>query len=218
MPVETAFQTLIAFLHVADLETADLLEVRGLVSAATRSLLEDDPRLPDLQICEEELWQGAMPLERLQMLVSNWESYEQPETVPEGVLLEQEFRRMAAELPEQEWATDAYHGALRAIEAFEAGDDDALENWSRALSQRLDSAWAGYSDVPLMPEEVTAETVVGHRLLKEGFQGWFDAQELLILTAEQGGDFGEGLVRAEEASRLLVAVQKLAFRVSHSAA
>jgi hypothetical protein len=216
--VETPFQTLIAFLHVADLDTADVLEVRGMVAAAARSLLEDDPRLPDLQGCEEELWQGSMPLESLKRLVANWEAYEQPELVPEGVLLEQEFRRAAAELREEEWATDAYQGALRAVEAYEAGDDQALENWSRAMSERLEQAWSAYSEVPVMSDEITAETVVGHRLLKEGFQGWFDAQEMLILAVEEQGDFDEGLARAEEACRLLAAVQKLASRVSHSAA
>lgn len=216
--METPFRTLIAFLHVADLETADLIQVRGMVAAAARSLLEDDPRWPEMRACEDELWQGTMPVDALGRLVANWEAYEQPAVVPDGVLLEQEFRRAASELPEQEWATDAYQGALRAIEAYEAGDDDALENWSRALSERLETAWNQYSEVPVLSEEITAETVVGHRLLKEGFQGWYDAQELLILAAEEDGDFEEGLARAEEASRLLVAVQQLASRVNHSAA
>ena len=213
----TPFQVLIAWLHVTVLEDAEPMQVRPLVSAALHSLLEDDPRFSDLKACEDQLWEGVVPVEALRQLVEDWQEYEPLQDTPEGVLLEQEFRRLAQELPTKDWVTDAYRGALEAVNAYEDGQDDAIEQWTLTMTGRLEAAWSSYSSATLTEAEITAETVVGHRLLKEGIQGWYDAQEMLVEAVDQGLDFDDGLACAEEASRLLVVVQRLASRVKHAA-
>jgi hypothetical protein len=215
--VANTFETLLSWIHVTNLENADLMEARALVGAALDELEDEDPRLPDLEACEDLLWQGSLPAQHLQGIADKWNNYQREATVPEGVLLEQEFRSIANTLKPKEWVTSAYQEALDAADDYEDGDDQSLVRFSDKMTKRLESAWETYSNIALLPEEITAESVVGHRLLLEGIQCWYDALEMLVQFSEQGLDLDEALSRAEEANRLLVAVEKLASRADHAA-
>lgn len=222
-----SFKTLIEWIHVSDLEDAELEQVRPLVRSALDSLTEeDDPRREVLQNVEALCWEGAVPAEELRALAEEWQGFateselaqlDEESQLPEGERLELEFRRLAEEMPTEDWFTVNYQHVLKAVNSCKKGDPAPLEQAIAELGELFENAWGPYSTTPITPEEITAETVVGHRLLQEGIQGWFDALEQLELAMCGEGDFDEALETAEVANRLCVAVQKLALRVRQEA-
>jgi hypothetical protein len=217
-----SFQTLIEWIHVSDLEDAELEQVRPLVRAALESLTdEEDPRREPLQQLEELCWEGAVPAEELRRLAADFEDFEEPNDealLSEGERLELEFRRLAEEMPSEDWYTVNYKRVLQAVNQCKRGEPGPLERAVIDLGELFEKAWEPYSTTAIAPEEITAETVVGHRLLQEGIQGWFDALEQLELAMNGECEFDEALETAEMANRLCVAVQKLALRVRQEAA
>ncbi|MBN9420059.1 hypothetical protein ABS71_14895 [bacterium SCN 62-11] len=124
---------------------------------------------------------------------------------------EQEFRELARQLPDQQWKTSQYLELIRHLdESDEEELLDYLEQRRLQLLQSLDS----YRKNPIMPQEVTAETVAGHRLLEEGIEGWLDGVELLLEAVSHDGDCEPALDRIEDSNRLLIAVQRLHQRVA----
>lgn len=210
---------LIARLREMTLEEADPDEVRLLV----RSALDAFPRppLPDdllslsylLQGVERACEEGRVPVDQLRLILALMpEAEETP-----GEELERHLREVAAELPESDWYTETYDQVARAVEAWQAGDAMPLLQAMDEVQARLEASWEPYYHSPIAAEEITAETVVGHRLLLEGVQGWFDALECLRLASDGQMDWEEALAPAEAANRLLVAVQKLAVLMERSA-
>lgn len=63
-------------------------------------------------------------------------------------------------------------------------------------------AWDQYCCEGLLPEEMTAETAAGHRLLKEGLSAWLEAIEI----AEADPEAEEAAWVALDANRLLITV------------
>jgi hypothetical protein len=120
------------------------------------------------------------------------------------VSLEQNFRWLAAQLEPEHWRTPAYE---QLILASQAGDLEVLET----LRGRFMRVWEYYLKTPVSEAEVTEETVVGHRLLQEGLEGWLHALDQLEASA-----FGRGLQAAESANRLLVAAQLLSRAVTET--
>lgn len=218
-----SFRTLIEWIHVSDLEDAELEQVRPLVRSALDSLTqEDDPRREALVNVENLCWEGAVPAEELRALAQEFEDFvdgelDEESLLPEGERLELEFRRLAESLEPEDWYTTNYQLVLKAVNSCKKGDPAPLEQAIADLGELFENAWGPYSTTPITPEEITAETVVGHRLLQEGIQGWFDALEQLELSMCGEGDFDEALETAEIANRLCVAVQKLALRVKQEA-
>ncbi len=126
-------------------------------------------------------------------------------------MLEDEFRRLAAELPEQQWKTSQYLELIRQLD--ESEEDDLLDYLEQRRLQLLQSL-ESYRGNQMLPQEVTAETVTGHRLLEEGIQGWLEGVEELLETIPADGDCEPALERIEESNRLLVSVQRLHQRVA----
>lgn len=123
--------------------------------------------------------------------------------------LEKELRTLAADLCETEWQTSAIWELEEALVDFEeSGDEETLLGFLEERRNVLERAQHAYSQTPVLSEEVTAETVVGHRLLAEGIQGWLSAVDCLT-----SGEWDRGLREAENGNRLLVAVQRLHRRV-----
>lgn len=192
--------SLVQWIRVADLDTVDPAEVRALVREALNTLDPEDPTASVLAEIEAALWEGTVPAAALRELAEAWVV----EEVSDADALEDEVRRMAAGLPPGEWHTTFYAQALAALE------DPALLDPMRA---RIQEAWDGYSQTPILAEEVTAETTVGHRLLLEGLETWLLALDQLEACAREEMEPAEALATAEVANRLLVAVQKQSRRV-----
>lgn len=193
--------TLLSWVRVSDLEQADVPAVLALVRDALRELEPDEQAAEALQAIEEQLLAGHVPVWELQRFAQDFD-VASPQ-FSECEQLESEFRRIAAELPEEEWRTPR----IGEIEAWLDGAEVDLE----AIRATVLSSWNRYQQTPLSADEVTAETVVGHRLLLEGLEGWLEALD--ALEAEEEG----ALEQAEAANRLLVAVQKLHQRVAAQA-
>lgn len=208
-------QTLLAYLRATPLDQVDPTETRLLV----RSLLNDLPQPvpPDLlelahrlERIEDAMSTGSDATEDLAALLR---SFDAPEAASPGEQLEQWVREVAAGLSQEEWYTETYASVEAAVAEFQEGNPGPLERVLQEVASRLESAWEPYYHAPVAAEEVTAETVVGHRILLEGVQGWFDALECLRLAAAGEFPWDEALAQAEAANRLLVAVPRLARQV-----
>lgn len=133
------------------------------------------------------------------------------ESLSANSLLEEEFRQLAEELPEEQWRTSHYLELIRQLD--ESDEPQLLDFLERRRSQLLQSL-QGYRQNQVMDQEVTAETVAGHRLLEEGIQGWLQGVEMLMEAIPSDGDCEPALERIEESNRLLVSVQRLHQRVA----
>lgn len=78
------------------------------------------------------------------------------------------------------------------------------------LRAQIEAAWEKYMNQPLQPQERTAETVAGHRLLVEGLAGWLEA----IAQAEADPADPICLATAAQANRLLLAVSHQAHQLA----
>lgn len=206
-------EDLLSFIEVADLDLAKARSVLGIVQCALDECSEDDPRYPYLVAIEEELLAGSVPTERLLTFAARF-----PRTVPAREDLESEFRAMASEFDEAEWRTAAFLDLENALLDFEEGGE--LEELLAVLSSRevkIQAALQGYRETSMMPEEVTAETVTGHRLLCAGLESWLVGLAALAEAARNSEPWDEGLEHAETGNRLLLAVQRLNQRVASQA-
>ena len=210
-----ALDALVQWIQVADLETVDPLQVRGLVREAREGLSEEDPRALLLEHIEAELWEGSLPVQALQELAGAWT--ERPQERSACVILEEEIRLEAARLADREWRTSFFVQALEAVACLQQEDFEAFASRVDAMRERILEAWESYAQTPLLAEEVTAETTAGHRVLREGLEGWLVALERLEAAARGEADLGEALVLAEACNRLLVAVQNQSRRLLASA-
>ncbi|MFN8610111.1 MAG: hypothetical protein U0931_21390 [Vulcanimicrobiota bacterium] len=128
----------------------------------------------------------------------------------EAAELEQEMLELARTLSEEEWRTLAFHDFEAEVARFENGECDEesfvqfLENRERLILQTLQE----YQQSSVLPHEVSAETVVAHRLLTDGMQAWLLGVQLVLKD-----EVDEGLAEIEAGNRLLVAVQRLNQRI-----
>lgn len=112
-------------------------------------------------------------------------------------LLLEELYAFAAALPEKRCRTVRWKRFARCIQ-----NPQVLES----LKAELQASWESYLEEPLLVHEVTAETLVGHRLLVEGLHGWLEALELAPHQEE-------ALARAIQANRLLLTLNHQARRL-----
>jgi hypothetical protein len=112
--------------------------------------------------------------------------------------LEHELRTRAATLNEHDWKTQAVWQLSDALWTGQA------HYYAREMWERLDSVEDGYASFLVCPQEVTCESVVGHRLLLEGLDAWREALEML--EQRPAG----ALKMAEYGNRILVTVQRYA--------
>jgi len=132
------------------------------------------------------------------------------ESLSANSLLEEEFRKLAQELPEEQWRTSQYLELIRQLdESEEAQLLDYLQGRRAALRESLES----YRRNQLLDQEVTEETLTGHRLLEEGIQGWIQGVDMLLQVVPRHGDCEPALDQIEAANRVLVSVQRLHQRV-----
>ncbi len=194
-----SYQQLLAWVQVGQLKDSKATEVLELVEAALDELSEDDSRYDALVDIEEELLEGEVPVDLLQALVKDRSSSEQVEDV---VRLEREYRAIAAAYTEEQWQSNFY---LDLEHHLEESDDDELLEFVDSLRDRLTRVWKKYEADYSGLSEHSAETVVGHTFMKEGYETWMKALRLVDADA----DDEEILETAEAAVRLLIAVGQL---------
>lgn len=125
-------------------------------------------------------------------------------------LLEQEFRNLAQELPEEQWRTSHYLELIRQLD--ESGETQLLDYLQLRRASLRDSL-ESYRRNQLLEQEVTEETLAGHRLLEEGIQGWIQGVDMLMQVVPKHGNCEPALDRIEVSNRVLVSVQRLHQRV-----
>jgi len=191
----------------ADLNVPQIGPLLALVQFALEECAEEDERFPLLAALESDLLRGQWPQNRIQRFSDRFPA-------PIQVDLEDEFRQLAMALPDAEWQTSQFLELdARLADFAEDHNQDALLDYLEARQQQLELALSTYSGNLVLPQEVTAETVVGHKLLTEGMRCWLQGVNLLIGAVPGGGDEEPGLAQVEQGNRLLIAVQRLNQRV-----
>ncbi len=190
--------TLLTWLRISQLETTEPEPVLELVQAALDEVDEEHPAYAWLVSLEVDLEDGKLPLSRLERFRERFS--EAPKTLDDCAELEARYRRLAEDLTAAEWRTRRLERVFRWLE----GEPEDLE----AIREAIFTAWEQYQGVSLTADEITAETVVGHRLLLDGLERWLEALDGLA-TAGTAAEEQEALGKAIYANRLLVAVQRL---------
>lgn len=194
-------------LGAADLAVPNIGPLLALVQYALEECSEEDERFPLLAALESDLLKGQWPQSRIQRFADRFPA-------PVQVNLEEEFRQLALDLPEAQWQTSQFLDLDARLAAFaEDQDQDSLLDYLEERQQQLELALSTYSQNLVLPQEVTAETVVGHKLLTEGMRHWLQGVNLLIGAVPGGGEDEPGLAQVEYGNRLLIAVQRLNQRV-----
>jgi len=203
------FATLLTWIRCTEVEFADVAETRTLVQNSLDSLAHDDPRRPQLAEILECLWEGLIPVELFLQLDQDWKEASLSEQPGELQSLEQEFRLLARSFDRSQWLSRSYQRLVKALQDWEQGHAQPLLEYLDPKRQLLEEAWARYERTPVLSSEITAETIVGHRLLQESIELWMQALDLVEQATETGQPFSEALALAEQGNRLLVAVERL---------
>lgn len=122
--------------------------------------------------------------------------------------LEDRWRRTAANLTAGDLESGTWRDLHRALHAESVGRRDLVLRWLDQTEATILAAWEGYDSTTVLAEEVTAESALGHHLLREGAEYWLDALAILRETLGQV-DREEVLKQAEEGQRLLMALGKM---------
>lgn len=121
--------------------------------------------------------------------------------------LENRWARRAKSLSPAQLQTVTFKDLQKALDAASKKRFKLVKAWLDRVEQRLFSTWERYESSVVLPEEVTTESVLGHRYLSQGIEGWLEALAEFRATLETGVDRESVLSRAEAAQRLLLAVQ-----------
>lgn len=125
----------------------------------------------------------------------------------DGGRLERRWEFLAQNLTNEELETITFLDLKKALAAAEQGSLDIVNAWIDLVEDRFISTWEGYEESTVLPEEVTAESVLGHRYLTQGVEIWIEALVMFRNTLESGLDREEILALAEQAQRYLVVVE-----------
>lgn len=197
----------------AQLEMVDraVLELRGRpLSRADRVILTHLVAIIELlneeQPVDEELEQFLVDYGHLR----HQNEYEQK---PAADWLESDLETTAKRLPKWEWQTELYADFARVAEEVLTGGGETAEVKLDEVEQRVLRVWKSYGEVGIEESELTAESIAGHRFLKRGVTEWLEALNCLRSAMDGEDDLEVALEHAEEANRLLVAVQKFGERI-----
>ena len=125
----------------------------------------------------------------------------------QGRSLESRWSRRAQNLTTEQLQTVTFRDLHKALEAAAQKRFKLVEAWLDLVEQRFFSIWDNYEISVVLPEEVTTESVLGHRYLSQGIEGWLEALAEFRSTLKTGVDRQAVLARAEAAQRLLMVVQ-----------
>jgi hypothetical protein len=193
-----SFQQLLSWLEITELDDRKASEVLGLVEAALDELSEEDAPYEALLEIEEELLEGHIPVPLLRALRSTSVA----ESLDDVERLEREYRALAKAYSPAQWRTKFY---LDLEKHLAEADEHLLLGGVDDLRERITAAWQQYLADYSSITTVSTETLVGHRLMEAGYEGWIKALDMVESEAEDE----EILQAAESAVRLLVAVGQL---------
>ena len=214
-----AYEDLIRWIGLTDLENLDHARGMAIVKAAIVAMetLDEEPTVAQEKAFEalltiyDDFSGGGLPVQGLRDFSEQHKNLFLSKA-KEGPSLEEELRAMADDLEEEEWCTGSYLRLEAGVDAFEDGDDDALNKALDDLELVIQQAWDHYSGISIAQTEITAESVAGHGLLQEGVQEWFAALDCARSAARDEADWDDALEIAENANRLLAAVTKFSAR------
>jgi hypothetical protein len=206
--VISAFQNLIHWLNytgLEDLETEDIRKMLGEAVAELQSAQTEEEREAFFVVHSvlTQLDNQQDPLPGLRFMAERYRRVAEMEDEPHGTALERKVRELASQLTGDAWKAGAYRVLEQALLDESTAIDETIDELDRVLSD----AWEPYLSTRVTDEEITAETVVGHQVLRDGFSFWFQALDEVELAMTEGRGFDEALALAEEGNRLLVAVQ-----------
>lgn len=124
--------------------------------------------------------------------------------------LEEQWLERADNLTCSDIDTELFSDLRLALEAARGGRIALVVRWLDQTEARFISIWEEYESGDVLEEEVTAESVLGHRFLLEGVEGWLDALGTFREELETGAVNAEDILEcAEYAQRRLVLLQLL---------
>lgn len=114
---------------------------------------------------------------------------------------ERELLELAESLSPEQVTTARLSSFLELLQAIEESGVEESMAALESLESRLKSSWESYIAGRFQEDEVSAQSVAGHRFLEAGFQCWFEAVE-----AAQREEIEKAQEAAWEGNRLLSAV------------
>ncbi len=125
----------------------------------------------------------------------------------QGLALETVWREKAQNLGLAQLETTTWEDLHKALDAAAAGRGTLAAKWIDLVEEKFLSTWESYEGSDVLEREVTAESVLGHRFLQEGLEGWLASLDTFRDGLSTGVDRSEVLSLAEEGQRLLMTVQ-----------
>ena len=184
------FVQFLSWLSQIDLNRADIDALLTRVSDVLEHLPEEDPRFAWMAAIEDKLLDGEIPLDRLRSL---------GERFPCQPSLEDRLRSLVHGRRVDGPALQELRQAIRQ----QATHPQVLSELVHDLQRQLREFWEDYQSEPSHQDGEEA-VATGHRLLEEAIGHWTQG-----LTMISRGEFDDGLERAQQAYRLLQAVQTL---------
>lgn len=128
-------------------------------------------------------------------------------TALQGPCLETVWREKAQNLGLAQLETSTWEDLHKALDAAASGRRALVSKWIDTVEDTFLKTWESYEKSDVLEHEVTAESVLGHRFLQEGIEGWLEALAAFRESLETGLNRSEILAAAETAQRLLIVVQ-----------
>lgn len=203
---------------VSQLEKGGLFSLsggwQGWFEAAAQQLENDDSldaRLTDemadaLGEAEEAICEGRNSLPALNRLVALYHRGQGELTIEAKWLKKAELLGLA------QLETPVWNDLHRALDAAEAGRSGLVAKWLEKVEEKFIATWESYEAGDVLDEEITTESVLGHRFLQEGSELWLGALAEFKDALEGGvtaATRSSILAQAEQGQRLLVLMQIL---------
>jgi hypothetical protein len=184
---------------------------RNWFEAAAEQLENDDSldaRLTDemadaLGEAEAAICEGRNSLPALNRLVSLYHRGQAE------LSLEAKWTKKAQMLGLAQLESPIWNDLHSALDAAEAGKVAPVARWIEMVEERFIATWESYEAGDVLENEVTTESVLGHRFLRDGAELWLSALGQFKDSLAGGLDRGSILAQAEEGQRLLVVMQIL---------
>lgn len=161
---------------------------------------ETTDQLADLLEHAQELTaQGLSPVAPLQTLCRIYYPQHCLETV---------WAQCADDLTEEDLDSETWQEFAWALDALTEQDWETARDWVEEMADLYIGVWNEYEDMSILPSEVTQESVLGHKYLKQGVAHWLQALQLIQDGIDKGRlDLCRIKGEAESGQRLLLTVQ-----------
>ena len=235
-------QSLLSWISVTSFDSIDVFDwdaadkmVKQTLDALENDAVswKDDEELIDVLIDRlDEVYESMEKREQavalLQQFAQDFQAELHAVSLAPGEALEQEFFQLAEQLEAAEWQTPTYQNVANGYANYLKGNPNSLRQALENTWSIIEGARASYQETSVADSEVTAESVVGHKLLSEGLNHWEAALQLLselpglspecniVQDVEAVKNHArEAMAEAEYGNRLLVTLPKFHQRVKN---